>query len=98
VNVSFHAQASSELNDAIDFYERQRRGLGREFADEVKSAAQRIKDSPEAWTVVSTDEHLRRCRTHRFPYGLIYQLQNDRIVIFAVAHLRRRPGYWRDRL
>jgi hypothetical protein len=40
----------------------------------------------------------RRCLLRRFPYGLIYALDQDDILILAVAHTRREPGYWRDRL
>jgi len=99
VNVRFHPQASSEFADAVDYYERQRRGLGRELAEEVKSAVRRISDAPGAWALVSPDDGIRRCQAHRFPYGLFYRIEDDGVaVVFAVAHLRRRPGYWRDRL
>jgi toxin ParE2 len=43
-------------------------------------------------------EGIRRCRLGRFPYGLIYTLDNGDILVLAVAHLHRRPDYWRDRL
>jgi len=42
-------------------------------------------------------KNTRRCRTKRFPYGLIYRCKGDEILIVAVAHLHRRPGYWHDR-
>ena len=98
VTVEFHSQASAELNDAVDYYNQQKPDLGRRFAAEVRSAVQRIQDHPQAWTLVAEPDGLRRCQTHRFPYGLIYQLQPGRIVIVAVAHLHRRPGYWRSRV
>jgi hypothetical protein len=39
-----------------------------------------------------------RCRVNRFPYGLVYEVSGEEIVIVAVMHLHRRPGYWRDRV
>jgi len=62
----------------------------------VLSAAERISLYPEAWHPL--DEGLRRCRMNRFPYGLIYAIENGDILVLAVAHLHREPGYWRDRL
>jgi mRNA-degrading endonuclease RelE of RelBE toxin-antitoxin system len=70
--------------------------LGNAFLIEVLSAADRIARFPEAWHALS--EGVRRCRLSRFPYGLIYTIDNGDILVLAVAHLHRRPGYWRDRL
>ncbi len=95
MKVRFLAVARSELRHAISFYNEQRRGLGREFRDEVHATIERITRLPEAWRPLS--HNTRCCRTHRFPYGVIYQLRNDEILIVAVAHLHREPGYWTDR-
>jgi plasmid stabilization system protein ParE len=97
VNVEFHSRAAAELDEAVDYYNQRVPQLGREFAEEVRAAVTRIQDRPEAWTLLS-DDGIRRCVTHRFPYGIIYQVQPQRVVIIAVAHLRRRPGYWRRRV
>jgi plasmid stabilization system protein ParE len=98
VNVEFHSAAEREVGQDVDYYNDQQPGLGYEFAAEVEDAVQRIGDNPEAWAWISQPDNLRRCQTHRFPYGLIYQVQARRIVIVAVAHLKRRPGHWQDRL
>ena len=66
------------------------------FLIEVLSAADRIARFPEAWH--SLGEGVRRCRLSRFPYGLIDTIDNGDILVLAVAHLHRRPDYWRDRL
>jgi toxin ParE2 len=96
VNVLFLDAARRDLREAIRFYESQRPGLGREFRDEVRATVERIVSFPEAWRLLS--ERTRRCRTHRFPYGLIYQVKGEEILILAVAHLHREPDRWMDRI
>lgn len=92
---SFHPLARQELDTAIDYYEEQEAGLGIEFAEEVYSSIQRLVEYPTAWTQIS--QNARRCLTNRFPYGIIYQKREDGILIVAVSHLHRKPGYWKDR-
>jgi plasmid stabilization system protein ParE len=94
--IQFLEAARDDLREAIRYYEAQRPGLGAEFRDEVRSALERIERFPEAWHPLSAST--RRCRTHRFPYGIIYQVRPDEILIVAVAHLHRRPDYWKDRI
>ena len=59
---------------------------------------QRRRRQIPAVTVRFVGEGVRRCRMNRFPYGLIYAVDNGDILVLAVAHLHREPGYWRDRL
>jgi len=92
----FLEPAQIEFEKAINFYNQRRPNLGDEFAAEVLNTINRILNHPEAWTKLS--KRTRRCQTNRFPYGVIYQIRGDRILIVAVAHLRRKPMYWRDRL
>lgn len=93
---SFHPSARIELNEAVHYYEGIRKGLGAEFVKEIYSTLQRITDFPEAWTPLS--ENTRRCLTKRFPYGLIYQIQDDQILIIAVMQQNRKPDYWKKRI
>ncbi len=92
---SFHPEARTELNQAVDYYENCQSGLGSEFLNEVEAAIERILQFPEAWSNLS--HRTRRCLTNRFPYGLIYQTQEYHIRIIAVAHSHRHPRYWVDR-
>ena len=92
----FHPSAKAELDDSIDFYEDCCAGLGVEFAEEVYSTIQRIIRYPEAWPRLSAST--RRCLTQRFPFGIIYQILDDQILIVAVMQLNRKPDYWEDRL
>jgi toxin ParE1/3/4 len=92
----FHPEAHLEYREAAAFYEARRAGLGAAFTLEVEAAIDRILQSPKSWRVFEQD--VRRCLTHTFPYGILYTIEEDIILIVAIMHLHRRPGYWRDRL
>ncbi|MBA2705635.1 MAG: type II toxin-antitoxin system RelE/ParE family toxin [Blastocatellia bacterium] len=72
MNTSFLDAAQSEFDDAIDYYDEQRPGLGSEFAEEVEEALERINHYPEAWSSLSP--RVRRCVINRFPYGVLYEV------------------------
>ena len=94
---SFHPRAKEELYRAIDYYEQCQPGLGIEFAEEVYATILRVIQYPDAWSALSKNS--RRCLVNRFPYGVIYQTKGSRSLrIIALAHLNRRPGYWKERL
>lgn len=96
MRVRFLEIAEIELDEAIRWYQTQASGLGDVFLIEVLAAADRIAHHPDAWQLL--DEGVRRCRLNRFPYGLIYAVENGDVLVLAVAHLHRRPDFWRDRL
>ena len=91
----FHPLANSELAEAVQHYEECQIGLGLDFAEEVYAAIERISKYPDAWFELS--RNTRRCLLNRFPYGVIFQFKSGTIYIIAIAHLHRRPGYWKDR-
>ncbi|MFC1669808.1 type II toxin-antitoxin system RelE/ParE family toxin [Spirochaetota bacterium] len=93
---SFHPSARTDLNSSVDYYEERKAGLGLEFSKEVFSAIQRIIQFPDSWPKLS--KNTLRCLTNRFPYGIIYHIVEDEVIIIAVMHLNRKPGYWRDRI
>lgn len=92
----FHPSAETEINEATDYYEQCKAGLGSEFVKEIYSTIQRIILFPEAWTQIS--RNTRRCLTNRFPYGVIYQILEDRIMIIAIMQMNRKPEYWKNRI
>lgn len=96
MKLRYHPRARVELNQATDYYEERRRGLGWEFLEEVQLTIRRILDFPNAWQRLSANT--RRCSTNRFPFGVIYQVQSGEVRIIAIAHQKRRPGYWQSRL
>jgi plasmid stabilization system protein ParE len=92
----FTSAALKELTQAILYYEQRENGLGTAFLDEIEATLDRILQHPSAWHQLSS--RTRRCRTHRFPFGLIYQIRTDEILITSVMDLRRDPGRWKDLL
>ena len=91
----FHPEAEQEFLQAIDYYEECKPGLGEDFSLELFATIDRIMGYPGAWP--ETALGIRRCLTNRFPYGVIYSADSGRILILAVMHLHRRPGYWKTR-
>jgi len=94
--VKFLSPARSELAEATAYYNSQKSDLGSEIAEEVKRTLERILQYPEAWSPIS--KRTRRCRTNKFPYGIIYQIRGDVLLIIAVMHLHREPLAWKGRL
>jgi hypothetical protein len=93
---SFHPEARFEFLEEIKYFESCRYGLGVEFSQEVFSTIQRIIHFPLAWSEFT--ENTRRCLTKRFPYGVIYQIIKEEILIIAVMQLNREPDYWKKRI
>ena len=97
----FEPEAEEDLRDAARWYETEQPGLGQAFLQRALEAATFLRNFPDAG---SPAPHLpkslgiRRHRVQRFPYWLVYLIVEDVLVFLAVAHQRRRPGYWHERL
>jgi plasmid stabilization system protein ParE len=99
--VRFEEEADVEYRLAGRYYEERREHLGIEFFDAVDATIERIVELPRAGTLVSRlppGLPVRRRAVPRFPYHVIYLETSNDIRILAVAHDRRKPGYWRNRL
>jgi hypothetical protein len=95
MNLKVLSCAEQELADAVDFYNGQCPGLGYEFAAEVQRGFRRIQGHPDAWP--SFSDRSRRYLTDRFPYGILYQVRPDSIIIGGIMHLKQDPAAWSDR-
>src|SRR5436309_10058120 len=96
MQVGFHRLAAQELVSARRAYARHSIRAAERFESEVEVAVQRITSAPLLGSPY--DVHHRWVRLRRFPYLVCYRiLDADHILIVAVAHARRRPGYWRRR-
>jgi len=88
-------EAEEELIKAASYYEQQQPGLGVEFIREVRRICKLVSASPKAATKVRKE--IRRRLVRRFPFSVLYQEVEDSILVIAIAHQRRKPGYWKNR-
>ncbi len=95
MRVIFTRIATQELEDAVRFYDFESAGLGQRFKEEVRKAAVRIAEYPQAWSIERGE--VRKCLLHTYPYKLLYSVEEDHILVIAVAHQHRKPDYWVDR-
>src|ERR1700683_3299295 len=96
MNYSLHREAEAELYESAQYYENEKKNLGVELLEEVDRTLERIIENPRQFPRIS--RNLRRALVNRFQYGLIFSDDDDRVFVVAVMHLRRRPGYWKNRL
>lgn len=92
----FLLPAEQEMLDAARYYEIQATGLGGDFLDKIDSALQDISENPERWPVLRLE--VRRRLIHRFPYALLYRVEESEVIILATMHLHRHPSYWIGRI
>ena len=96
MKAEFHTEAEEEFIEASQFYNSRVPGLGDRFISEVEQAILLLTEKPRIGQLM--DEVFRRVVLDRFPYSIIYSIELEKIWIVAVAHQRRRPGYWRNRV
>ena len=92
----FLKPAGAEVDEAIAYFDEQRESLGARFEEDLLNTVRLVTDHPFAGKLLT--DSVRKFRFRRFRYNLIYVVDGDEILIVAVAHHSRRPGYWRGRL
>jgi plasmid stabilization system protein ParE len=92
----FHPEALEEYDEAGHYYARQQPGLDLRFIVCIEEAIELILEDPHRWRPF--EEDVRRCLTRVFPYGILYTVEADFVLIVAVAHCSREPGYWKRRI
>lgn len=93
--VSLLHEAEIELWEAVAYYEEKAPGLGLDFAAEIESVIQELSIAPDRWPL--RPDGTRRCLTQRFPYMVVYTLNEQSLWVIAISHCKRQPGYWADR-
>ena len=93
--VQFVELAKEEFLAQVDYYEQEAPGLGDRFARQVEEAPARALAFPAAGS--SASKSTRRVFLKDFPFAVVYRPRPEGIVVFAIAHHARRPGYWRAR-
>jgi toxin ParE1/3/4 len=91
-----HSEAQKELDEAMAFYENRRPGLGKNFLEEVEKSWKSISQFPQAGSLFS-ETIFRKAVVQRFPYLIYYEELEEHIFVLAVAHAKRKPGYWLNR-
>ena len=92
----FLKPAEAEAHEAAAYFDEQRAGLGDRFEQDLLAAVNFVIEHPLAGN--SMNKHVRKFRLRTFRYNLIYAIDAGEVIIVAVAHHKRRPGYWGGRL
>ena len=92
----FEEGAEADFAEALDFYREESDALAGRLYDEIHRLVSDVCAAPRLYRIVASP--VRRHLSEVFPYAVLYVEKPDLIVILAVAHFKRRPGYWRDRL
>ena len=95
MNIRFHPEVDEEFIEAIAYYEECEAGLGIDFLREVYACIEKAVTYPSMWPKIELEIH--RCLVHRFPYGVLYSVEDHEIYILAIMHLHRNPDYWKYR-
>lgn len=95
LSVVFHPDAVEEARAAREWYVARSQSAADSFLAELDRGVEAIALAPERWPLFL--HGTRRYLFHRFPYQLVYRVSSARVEVVAVAHGRRRPGYWRSR-
>lgn len=96
MKVRYHEGAKAELAEAVAFYGERSDGLGRAFAAEVRAVIEQVTAHSDIGIAVRPT--VRRVLLRRFPYSILYNVSGEKLLILAVMHHRRKPGYWASRV
>ena len=97
MKIRLHRLAVAEIDHEVDYYESRSVGLGAELEEEIDAVLETILQFPRAAPQWRNRPDRRVAALDRFPFTLVYQIKADEIVILALAHTSRRPGYWARR-
>lgn len=93
--VEFYEEAYLEAFDAFEWYLERSERIAGKFLEEIGRAVEVISSSPSRWPEYA--HGTRRFVLHRFPFAVVYREIPSCVQIVAVAHMHRRPGYWKGR-
>jgi len=96
LKIEIHEFASQELNEAIEWYEFQSDGLGNRFKTLVIRQMKQVQNNP-GW-FLKEDEDIYKAYIPKFPYKILFTFDDEKVVIWAIAHMHRKPCYWQSRV
>lgn len=94
--VRFLPEARAEFDQATDWYEQRRAGLGVDFVARVREVLDRVAANPRIHAAVYGD--VRKAKVNRFPYVVIYREEPGEVVVIALFHTSRNPRIWQSRV
>lgn len=94
--VRYHEAAESELQKATIYFETKREGLGQRFLEEIRRGGLHLASFPESAPEIGPG--IRKYVIRKFRFSLIYSVEDDGLLVLAVAHNRRHPEYWVARI
>jgi len=87
--------ARDEYREAAERYLKESPRIAAAFVEQIEAAIRQVRDNPTIWRVLEDD--VRRCLVRRFPFGIYYTVEKGEIIVWAIMHLHRQPGYWLKR-
>jgi len=94
--IEFHEEAALESEAALDWYLERSPLAASKFADAISRGMDMIVEAPRRWPM--GNHGTRRFILQRFPFAIVYRELPSTIQVLAIAHARRKPGYWKQRL
>ena len=95
MKLELHPEAADEFEQAALYYAERQPGLEHRFIACIDAALRRVVEKPRRWPLF--EEEIRRCLVHVFPYAVLYSIESDYVLVLAIMHCSREPGYWRKR-
>ena len=96
MKLKIHELAAKELLDAVTWYNQLQDGLGKRFQEMVVLQVGKIRKNPEWFPRESKD--ILKAYIPKFPYKILYSIEGDSVVIWAISHMHRKPWYWQSRI
>jgi plasmid stabilization system protein ParE len=95
MKIQIHELAVREFDEAIEWYELQSEGLGERFKEATLRQIEKITRNPR-WFLIEADD-IYKAYVPKFPYKILYTVDERHIVIWAISHMHRKPWYWQAR-
>lgn len=91
----FHPEVKFEIKESYLWYESIKEGLGESLLHELESSYPIIQEAPQIWPKFRSIYH--KYLLKKFPFSILYSIEESQVTVYAVAHYSRRPYYWKDR-
>lgn len=96
MKIEIHELAAKEFDEAVEWYDIQSDGLGKRFKSEVLKQIKKVQKNP-SW-FLKEEENIHKAYIPKFPYKVLFTFDKDNIIVWAIAHMHRKPWYWQSRI